>query len=242
MNKTLSEAVQFAGVLLNGFVGVSDYEVIVAPPFVSIPGVYEILRDSNIKIAAQNMYYEDSGAFTGEISWKMLKELEIEYVIIGHSERRHIFGETDEVINKKVLKAIENKMSPILCVGERLEEREQDLTFAVIEMQIKKGLKNVPSEGMKNVLIAYEPVWAIGTGKVATPQQAQEVHHFIRNLISDMYSKEVAEQLRILYGGSIKPENFFGLIIQPDIDGGLVGGASLKESFIELGKILSRVV
>jgi triosephosphate isomerase len=240
MNKTPVEATQFSSVLLNGFVGVKNYDIIVAPPFVSIPGVNEVLRDSNIKIAAQNMHYEDSGAFTGEISWKMLKEVGVEYVILGHSERRHIFGETDELINKKVLKALEVGFTPILCVGEKLEEREEDLTFAVVETQIRKGLKGV--EEIEKVIIAYEPVWAIGTGKVATPKQAQEVHRFIRDLLGKMYSVERAEKVRILYGGSIKPENFFSLIVQPDIDGGLVGGASLKESFIELGNIISRVI
>lgn len=240
MNKTPIEAAQFSSVLLNGFVGVKEYDIIVAPPFVSIPGVYEVLKDSNIKIAAQNMHYEDSGAFTGEISWKMLKEIGVEYVILGHSERRHIFGETDDLINKKVLKAIEVGITPILCVGEKLEEREDGLTFAVVETQIRKGLKGV--EDIEKVIIAYEPVWAIGTGKVATPYQAQEVHKFIRELLSEMYSKESAQKVRILYGGSVNPNNFFSLIVQPDIDGGLVGGASLKESFIELGKIISRVL
>ncbi|MBO8160459.1 MAG: triose-phosphate isomerase [Thermosipho sp. (in: Bacteria)] len=240
MNKTPTEANQFAGFLLNGFVGVKEYEIVVAPPFVSIPGVSEILKDSNIKVAAQNMHYEDSGAYTGEVSWKMLKELGVEYVILGHSERRNIFGETDEVINMKVLKAIEVGLTPILCVGEKLEEREEELTFAVVETQLRKGLRKV--EDIEKVVIAYEPVWAIGTGKVATPEQAQEVHKFIRELIAKMYSPEKAERVRILYGGSIKPENFFGLIIKPDIDGGLVGGASLKESFLKLGNIISRVV
>ena len=240
MHKTPKEASQFSSILLNEFANIKEFDIIVAPTFVSIPAVYEVLRDSNIKIAAQNMYYEDEGAFTGEISWKMLKEVGVEYVILGHSERRNIFGETDELINKKVKKALEIGMKPILCVGEKLEERENELTYAVVETQIRKGLKGI--KDIENVIIAYEPVWAIGTGKVATPNQAQEVHKFIRNLLAKMYSKEIAEKIRILYGGSIKPNNFFNLIIQPDIDGGLVGGASLKESFVELGKILKQVV
>nr|WP_269770950.1 triose-phosphate isomerase [Thermosipho africanus] len=240
MHKTPTESAHFASILLNAFHGEKEFDIIVAPTFISIPAVYEILRDSNIKVAAQNMYFEDEGAYTGEISWKMLKESGVEYVIIGHSERRNIFGETDEMINKKIKKAIEVGLTPIFCVGEKLEEREEGLTFAVIETQIRKGLKNI--EDIENVIIAYEPVWAIGTGKVATPAQAQEVHSFIRSLISKMYSKERSEKVRILYGGSIKPNNFFSLIVQPDIDGGLVGGASLKESFIELGKILKQVI
>nr|WP_269194887.1 triose-phosphate isomerase [Thermosipho melanesiensis] len=240
MHKTPTEAAHFASILLNGFVEAKDFEIIVAPPFISIPSVYEILKDSKIKVAAQNMYFEDEGAFTGEISWKMLKDVGVEYVIIGHSERRNIFNESDEMINKKVLKALEVGLKPIFCIGEKLEERESSLTFAVIETQIRKGLKDV--KDIEKVIIAYEPVWAIGTGKVATSHQAQEVHKFIRKLISEMYSPEAAENIRILYGGSIKPNNLFNLIIQPDIDGGLVGGASLKESFIELGKIMNMVI
>jgi triosephosphate isomerase len=181
------------------------------------------------------MHYEDSGAFTGEISNSMLKSVGCEYVIIGHSERRTIFGENDEMINKKIKKALESGLKVIFCIGESLEQREEGITNEVVKKQIVNGLMNVTSDDLTNIIIAYEPIWAIGTGKTATPEQAQEVHSFIRGQIEIIYSKESAENLQIQYGGSVKPENAVTLLSQPDIDGALVGGACLKaDSFLSI--------
>lgn len=208
-------------------------EVIICPPFTSLTEAKKLIEGSVIKLGAQNMYYEDSGAFTGEISAAMLKSVGCEYVILGHSERRTIFGERDEMINKKIRKAISEKLKPIFCVGETLEEREKDVTEKVIKKQIEKGLKDITPDEILDVIIAYEPVWAIGTGKTATPEQAQEAHHFIRKLLANMYSKDFANLITIQYGGSVKPENARELLSQKDIDGALVGGACLKaDSFI----------
>ncbi|HOO76241.1 MAG TPA: triose-phosphate isomerase, partial [Tepiditoga sp.] len=182
------------------------------------------------------------GAFTGEIAPDMLKDIGVKYVILGHSERRDIFGESDELINKKVKKAIEKNLIPIFCIGEHLEERENGLTFNVIERQIKKGLNGISKEEVLSVVLAYEPVWAIGTGKVATPEQAQEVHAYIRKLLSEIYDCETADKISILYGGSVKPDNYFGLFTKKDIDGGLVGGASLKEDFFVLADIMKTII
>ncbi|MAT59547.1 MAG: triose-phosphate isomerase [Ignavibacteriae bacterium] len=212
-------------------------DVIVAPPFTSLETANTLVKDSQIKLSAQNMHFEDKGAFTGEISHSMLKSVGCEYVILGHSERRSIFGETDEIINKKIIKALSVGLNPIFCIGETLEEREANITEKVVETQIRKGLENVSESDLAKIIVAYEPVWAIGTGKVATPEQAQDVHYFIRNLISQMYSKETAENLTIQYGGSVKPDNAAGLLSKPDIDGALVGGACLKaDSFVDIIK------
>ena len=212
-------------------------DVIVAPPFTSLETANTLVKDSQIKLSAQNMHFEDKGAFTGEISHSMLKSVGCEFVILGHSERRSIFGETDEIINKKIIKALSVGLNPIFCIGETLEEREANITEKIVETQIRKGLENVSESDLAKIIIAYEPVWAIGTGKVATPEQAQDVHFFIRNLISQMYSKEAAENLTIQYGGSVKPDNAAGLLSKPDIDGALVGGACLKaDSFVDIIK------
>ncbi|MBZ0181642.1 MAG: triose-phosphate isomerase [Melioribacteraceae bacterium] len=212
-------------------------DVIVAPPFTSLETANTLVKDSQIKLSAQNMHFEDKGAFTGEISHSMLKSVGCEFVILGHSERRSIFGETDEIINKKITKALSVGLNPIFCIGETLEEREANITEKIVETQIRKGLENVSESDLAKIIIAYEPVWAIGTGKVATPEQAQDVHYFIRNLISQMYSKEAAENLTIQYGGSVKPDNAAGLLSKPDIDGALVGGACLKaDSFVDIIK------
>ncbi len=242
MNKTPTEARQFANLLLNALNGYNKFDIYVAPAFVAIPGVAEILKDSNIKVLAQNMYFEDSGAYTGEVSPKMLEDLGVYGVILGHSERRKIFKEDDELINKKVKKALSEDLVPIFCIGETLDERQSELTFKVLEQQVRKGLEGISKEEVEKVVIAYEPVWAIGTGVVATPEQAQEAHQFIRKLLGEMYGEETAQKVSILYGGSVTPENFLGLILQPDIDGGLVGGASLKESFIKLAQITKSVL
>jgi triosephosphate isomerase len=212
-------------------------DVIVCPPFTSLLEASKLVNGSFIKLGAQNMHFEDSGAFTGEISASMLKSVGCEYVILGHSERRTIFGEDDELINKKIKKALAEGLKPIFCVGELLEERETGITNDVIKKQVLLGLAGITEAEMKNIIIAYEPVWAIGTGKTASPRQAQEVHEFIRDLIEIDYSLEIANDLVIQYGGSVKPDNAKELLSQKDIDGALVGGACLKaDSFMGIIK------
>lgn len=212
-------------------------DVIVCPPFTSLSEASKLLKGSNIKLGAQNMYFEENGAYTGEVSASMLKSVGCEYVILGHSERRTIFGETDELINKKIKKALAADLIPIFCVGELLSERETGITNDVIKRQLLAGLNGVSEEEMKKVIIAYEPVWAIGTGRTATPAQAQEVHEFIRDLIEIDYSLEIANDVTIQYGGSVKPDNAKELISQKDIDGALVGGACLNvDSFLGIIK------
>ena len=216
---------------------VSDVEIVVCPPFISLTSVYDVIKNSNIVLGAQNVYWEKSGAFTAEISAPMLKSTGCTYVIIGHSERRAYFSETDEMVNKRIFAALAEGLKPIVCVGETLEEREQEKTFDVIKRQITAGLANLSTEQMANLVIAYEPVWAIGTGKTATPEQAQEVHAFIRKILAGLFGQNTAETTRIQYGGSVKPENISTLMEQPDIDGALVGGASLKaDSFEQIVK------
>ncbi|KUG25791.1 triosephosphate isomerase [hydrocarbon metagenome] len=213
----------------------SKTEVIVCPPFTSLETAVTLVKGSSIKAGAQNMHYENDGAFTGEISADMLKSVGCEYVILGHSERRTLFGESDEMINKKVKKALSSGLKPIFCVGETLEEREKGLTEKIVENQVKNGLSGIEESDLSDLIIAYEPVWAIGTGKTASPEQAQEVHKFIRNLISKLYSNNFADNLTIQYGGSVKPDNAEELFSQPDIDGGLIGGASLQaDSFVTI--------
>jgi triosephosphate isomerase len=210
-------------------------EIIVCPPFTSLETAFALLKDSNIKLGSQNMYFEESGAFTGEVSASMLKSVGCEFVILGHSERRTIFGENNLLINKKIKTAIRNNLKPIFCIGETLEEREKGITFKIIESQLREGLDGLNENDLPNLIIAYEPVWAIGTGRNATPQQAQEVHQFIRQLIVKMYSDNFAKKLIIQYGGSVKPDNAHDLLSQPDIDGALVGGACLKaDSFLKI--------
>jgi triosephosphate isomerase len=212
-------------------------DIIVCPPFTSLSEASKLLEGSSIKLGAQNMYFEENGAYTGEVSASMLKSAGCEYVILGHSERRTIFGESDEMINKKIKKALSTGLKPIFCVGELLEEREAGITKEVVNRQVLTGLKDITVEEMKSIIIAYEPVWAIGTGKTATPAQAQEVHKYIRDLIEIQYSLEAALDIVIQYGGSVKPDNAKELLSQPDIDGALVGGACLKaESFMGIIK------
>ena len=231
MNKNVKESVSLAKSLINRLKDVQDKDVVVCPAFTALSQVYEEVKDSNVKVGAQNMSFEDEGAYTGEISPRMLKDF-CEYVILGHSERRQYFGEDDEIVNKKVKKALEHGLKPILCIGETLEERDGDKTFDIIESQLKKSLKNMDKNDMKKIIIAYEPIWAIGTGKTATPEQAEDVHVFIRKVIKKSYGDEIASELRILYGGSVKPDNVKTLMEKEDIDGALVGGASLDaESF-----------
>ncbi len=202
--------------------------VIICPPFTSLAIASSLLRGSYISLGAQNMSEHDEGAYTGEVSWKMLKSAGCEYVILGHSERRQYFGETNELINLKAKKALANGLKPIICVGEKLDEREKGVTDQIISTQVKGVLSGISSDDLKNVIIAYEPVWAIGTGKTATPVQAQEVHKHIRKLVAQAYSWNIAEALTIQYGGSVNPDNAADLLAQDDIDGALVGGACLK--------------
>jgi triosephosphate isomerase len=228
MNMDSKSAVALASGLAGELKGVDTVDVAVAPPFVYLQGVANALSASNIALGSQNVYFEEKGAFTGETSCQMLKDVCCTYAIIGHSERRHVMGETDELINKKVHAVISGGLLPILCVGELLDEREAEKTTAVVTEQIKKGLDGIDAEKVLAVTIAYEPVWAIGTGKTASSDQAQEVHAMIRGLLSDMYDESVAQQIRIQYGGSAKPSNTAELMACPDVDGLLVGGASLK--------------
>ena len=216
---------------------VKDREIVVFPPYVYLSLAVDIVKGSNIQVGAQNVFYEDNGAYTGEISTSMLEDIGCSYVIIGHSERRHIIGETDKILNKKIKKALESKLNIIFCVGELLEEREANKTEQVVLNQIRNGLEGIEEKYLSRIVIAYEPVWAIGTGKVATPEDAQAVHKIIREEIKQLYNDNIANNLRIQYGGSVKPNNIEGLIAQPDIDGGLIGGASLKaDSFAAIIK------
>lgn len=237
MNKDLNEAVTLVSEIKNLLSDDINVKMIVCPPFISLETVSALVKDTNIGLGAQNMCSEDSGAYTGAISASMIKSVGCEYVILGHSERRTIFGETDDLINIKINKALENSLIPIFCIGETLEERESGEMKNVIERQVKEGLKGISADQLSQMIVAYEPVWAIGTGKTASPEQAQEVHAFIRGLLTEMYSSEFAENVVIQYGGSVKPENAKELIGQPDIDGALVGGACLKaDSFVGIAK------
>ena len=228
INKTLGEAVELVTALHAQFANLKSIDIVLCPPAINLQAAHLIVKDSAISLGAQNMHWEPAGAFTGELSAGMLKSVGCEYVIIGHSERRQYFGETDETVNKKVHRAVNEDLLPIMCIGETLAQREGGLTEKVLETQIRGGLKDISAEKMKSVIIAYEPIWAIGTGKTATTEQAQSAHKFIRDLIREMYSSELADGLRIQYGGSVKPENAKELLSQPDVDGALVGGASLK--------------
>jgi triosephosphate isomerase len=235
MNKTVQEAVDLVRELKTSLSGAKGVEVAVAPPFTALFAVHQEIEGSPIRLAAQNLYWEEKGAFTGEISPIMLKEVGCHYVIIGHSERRQFFGETDETVNRRIKAALAHGLKVIFCIGETLQEREGEKTFSVIEKQIEGGLKGLGDQEIKNTVIAYEPVWAIGTGKTATPEQAEEVHGFIRRKLGKLYSREVSEEIRIQYGGSVTPENIGGLMDHPNIDGALVGGASLKvDSFSKI--------
>ena len=228
MNMTESEGVAFVTELSTNIKNSNDVDVLVIPPFTALSQISNILKNTNIKLGAQNVNENEKGAYTGEISADMLLDLKIEYVVIGHSERRTIYKESDELINKKVLYSLKKGLKVILCIGELLSEREANRTNDVVNTQIVEGLKNVSKEDMKNIVIAYEPVWAIGTGKVATPEQAEEVHAFIRNKISQLYDKNISDSLIIQYGGSVNDSNVDGLMGKQNIDGALVGGASLK--------------
>ena len=235
MNKTVDEAVSIAVALKRRFYTFSEADVVICPPFTALSKVHDQIVDSSIMLGAQDMYWEESGAFTGEVSPGMLKDVGCRYIIVGHSERRVIFGETDEDVNKKLKVVLRHGMVPIMCIGEKLEERDNGMTFEVLEKQLSRGLKNITKEEIARIVIAYEPVWAIGTGRTATPQQAQEAHKYIRDLIERSCDRETGSKIRIQYGGSVKPDNIAQLMAQEDVDGALVGGASLDvHSFTEI--------
>ncbi|MCM8791717.1 MAG: triose-phosphate isomerase [Candidatus Omnitrophica bacterium] len=239
MYKTTTEAIEFASAIKRNLYQINPelLEIVICPAFTALSDVSEVICDSNIKLGAQDVHWEREGAFTGEVSILMLKDLNCKYVIVGHSERRTYFKETNEIINKKLKVVLKEGLSPILCVGENLEERENNMTFKVLDDHIYNGLKDISSLELVNLVIAYEPVWAIGTGKTATPQIAQEAQGYIRNLLNNLYGESISQQIRILYGGSVKPDNIRELIKQPDIDGALVGGASLiLDSFVNIVK------
>ena len=227
MNKTIEEALVLVEGLKMELADSVEVEAVICPPFTALKSVSDVIADTQIKLGCQNMSSEDDGAYTGETSHTMLKELFVKYVILGHSERREYYKETDFWVNKKVKKALEKNLRPIVCVGEKLEDRESGNTEAVVETQVRGSLADITADQFEDVVVAYEPVWAIGTGKTATAEQAQEVHAFIRGIIADMVGQEAADGLRIQYGGSMKPANAKELLSQPDIDGGLIGGAAL---------------
>lgn len=237
LNKNVDESVKLVTELKRELSDVEGVDIVVCPPFTSLVVVADCLVDSNIGLGAQNLYWEDEGAFTGEVSAPMIKSSGAQYVIIGHSERRQFFGETNETVNKRISAALKHNLTPIVCVGENLGEKESNKTFDVVKDHMTGALKGYAVDDVKRMIIAYEPVWAIGTGKTATPAQAQEVHAFIRQLLVKLYDDETAASVRIQYGGSVKPENTSELMAQEDIDGALVGGASLKaDSFTQIVK------
>ncbi|MDR0595567.1 MAG: triose-phosphate isomerase [Puniceicoccales bacterium] len=243
MNNGVTDSVSLIEVIRRRMEKVRAVDILICPPFIALDAAYKVISGSLLRVGAQNMYHESKGAFTGEISFSMLRDCGVSHVILGHSERRTIFGESDEFINKKVCASLENNLSPILCIGESEREREQNKTFHVVEAQLKRCLEGVLNEQAENLIIAYEPVWAIGSGKTATPEIAQEVHSFIREKLVEIFDKKLADSIRILYGGSMKAANAKALLNQTDIDGGLIGGASLIAdefcSIVEIAENLS---
>lgn len=228
LNNTVPEALKFIAAFTTELKSQGNVDVVIAPPFTALYAAKEAMDGTGIALAAQNLFWEDNGAFTGEVSGPMLRDTGCIYVIVGHSERRQLFGETDETVNKRLFAALKSDLIPIMCVGETLEERESNRTWEVVGRQLRDGLKGIDLAALRDFVIAYEPVWAIGTGRNATPDQAQEVHGLIRAHLKDKYGAELADRTRILYGGSVKPSNSRDLMQKPDIDGALVGGASLN--------------
>ncbi len=233
MNKNLAETETLLSNLKTKVGNVSGVEVIVTPTFTNLYKAVEELKSVDITVAAQNMHQSENGAFTGEISADMLKSVGVQTVILGHSERRAYFGETDDLLAKKVDAALKNNMTIIFCFGEELKDRKNETHFSLVESQLKNGLFHITEDNWKNVILAYEPVWAIGTGETASPEQAQEMHAFIRTTISKAYSQEIADEVSILYGGSVKPNNAEEIFAKPDVDGGLIGGAALDADSFE---------
>jgi triosephosphate isomerase len=237
MHKTVDESVALVGQLRSALEGVADREILVCPPFTALYAVARALEGSNIRVGGQNLYPSEEGAYTGETSPTMLLDVGCTYVILGHSERRQYFQENDQFVNQKLGVALEHGLKPILCVGETLEQREEGRQETVVSTQVERGLQDISAEEMKDVAIAYEPIWAIGTGRTATPEQADEMHAMIRNNLRGLYGDEVAQEMCIMYGGSVKPGNVDELMAQPEVDGALVGGASLDaESFARIVK------
>src|SRR5438132_10161554 len=236
MNMTQAESARFVESMLLDLGEITDVEVVIVPPFTAIAKVMEALvKAQNIKVGAQNMYWERNGAFTGEISAALLRDLFVRYVVLGHSERRTLFGETDEIVNRKVRAAHEATLRPIVCVGETLDQRDRGNVKKILSIQLRGSLEGLSAKELQETVIAYEPVWAIGTGRNATPDQAEEAHAFIRHTLSKMSDEATADRIRIQYGGSVKPDNARDLMSQPDIDGALVGGASLDpRSFAQI--------
>ena len=235
MNKTVQDAVVFVKELRRLVNDVADVEIVVAPPFTAVHAVAEAARNSNIGVSAQNMYWEREGAFTGEVSAEIILEAGADHVIIGHSERRRLFGETDATVNRKLAAALTAGLAPIVCVGETLEERERNETLAILDRQVKDGLDRLTAEQVADLVVAYEPVWAIGTGRNATAAQAGEAHTHIRRRLRQWFGADAADRCHIIYGGSVKPDNIREVIAEPDVDGALVGGASLEvKSFSEI--------
>lgn len=242
MNKLLKDAKETVENLNKNLTLSRGIDIVIFPPFTLIYFLKDIINAPNMFIGAQNMHWEESGAYTGEISPSMLKDLGVEYVIIGHSERRHLFGETDEMINKKLISTLKYGLKPVLCLGETIEERKKGIEKDVVENQFKQDLKRIPMNFLENIVIAYEPVWAIGTGLNATPKEAEEMHKFIRSLIEKYANKNLVENIRIIYGGSVRVENVEELSLEEDIDGFLVGGASLRaDSFLKIIEIFNEV-
>jgi len=243
MNLTLQEGLTLVEALKSSISDIQKSDVVVCPPFPFLAPVADALKGTRIALGAQNMYFEEKGAFTGEVSAKMLLSTGTQYVILGHSERRKYFGETNEIVNRKVKKAIVSKLTPIMCVGETLEQREKGETESIITSQVIEGLFELLAADVKKMIIAYEPIWAIGTGRTASPEQAVDVHQLIRSIVAKKFGAETAEQVRIQYGGSVKPDNAESLLGQSDIDGALVGGASLKadsfEAIVRAGELFS---
>ncbi len=229
MHMTLDEASKLTQRVVEGCRDIRDADIVLAPPFTALAKVRKGVRESSIRLGAQDLYWEEKGAFTGEVSPVMLKDAGCDYVIVAHSERRQLFGETDKSANRKVLAALTHELIPILCVGETEPERDRGVTYVVVDRQVKEALKDVAETQLETIVVAYEPIWAIGTGRTATPAQAEEVHQSIRGQLAKLFSADAADQVRILYGGSVKPDNVDDLIAEADIDGALVGGASLKD-------------
>ena len=235
MFKTGSEAVETARNLSRLSENITATDIMIAPTYLSLPLVAQELSGTNVKLGAQNLYFEKQGAFTGEVSAEMIKDTGAEYVIIGHSERRQFFGETDQSVCKKIKSATKAKLIPVMCIGESEKERDEKNTFSILDKQVKNGLKDFASDDLETLVLAYEPIWAIGTGKTASVDQVDEVHKYLRSLLAQLFSAEFADQTRILYGGSVKPENVKELMNIEDVDGALVGGASLDpDKFIKI--------